>query len=226
MNPANNPTTWLNAIWDAEITSTQKLVAAHLRRYMTDDNNSAFPSVKTIAKKCGLSTRTVQRTLQSLVELGYLKKDGLSPYETVVYVTGQVGGDTVTGGDTEYQKPVVNVTQRNHLKNCIYTERFGHFWSAYPRKVAKPAALKAFTALKPSEELTDSLITDCQQRLATGDWCDKQYIPYPATYLNQKRWMDEITPKREQSNGINREGGKSARPLSAVDRVRQATGQH
>jgi hypothetical protein len=71
---------------------------------------------------------------------------------------------------------------------------FALFWSAYPKKRAKPAALKAFNAAKVSSELLSTILKDIESR-KTGDddWRKEggKFVPYPATYLNAKRWEDE-----------------------------------
>ena len=81
---------------------------------------------------------------------------------------------------------------------------FDEFWAAYPRKTGKGEAKKAWAKIRPDAELL-------QQILAAVEWqskCDQwqrdngQYIPYPATWLNQQRWEDEdvqITTKRNKS---------------------------
>ena len=70
---------------------------------------------------------------------------------------------------------------------------FNRFWTAYPAKKAKPAALKAFNRLKASEELTNQIIADIEKQKASEQWQKNggQFIPMPATYLNQRRWEDE-----------------------------------
>ena len=76
---------------------------------------------------------------------------------------------------------------------------FDDFWTQYPRKEGKEAALKAFRRLKPNRDKTDTLIADIGRRLGAGAWVDvgpeKQYIPHASTYLNNGRWQDEIIPR-------------------------------
>lgn len=68
---------------------------------------------------------------------------------------------------------------------------FDAFWKAYPRKVAKGAAEKAWKRLKPSldvqQQIRDALIWQVLQ----DQWQDVKFIPHPSTYLNQRRWEDE-----------------------------------
>jgi predicted phage replisome organizer len=84
-------------------------------------------------------------------------------------------------------------------KEDIYS--FDEFWSAYPKKKAKEAAKKAWAKLKPDESLGKTIIQAVIESAKTKDWKKEngKYIPYPATYLNGKRWEDE----RNESNGQN-----------------------
>lgn len=67
---------------------------------------------------------------------------------------------------------------------------FTTFWQQYPKKVAKPAAQKAWNKLKPNLPTVLQAI-ECAQ--ATEQWRKDggQFIPNPATWLNQRRWEDE-----------------------------------
>jgi hypothetical protein len=74
------------------------------------------------------------------------------------------------------------------------------FWPKYPKKVSKQAALKAYRKLKPSPDLLTRIIEDIDARLTRGAWDAvkaKNYIPNPATYLNNRGWEDEIIPRPE-----------------------------
>jgi hypothetical protein len=68
---------------------------------------------------------------------------------------------------------------------------FDEFWSAYPRKDAKPRALKAFA--KVTEPLVNLLSAITRQR-ASELWSKEggKYIPMPATWLNDERWNDGV----------------------------------
>ncbi|MDE5575785.1 MAG: hypothetical protein K2J11_00155 [Oscillospiraceae bacterium] len=69
---------------------------------------------------------------------------------------------------------------------------FEKFWKAYPRKKAKDAALRAWKKLKPDENLLNVILAAIEQQKQSDQWRkDKgQYIPYPATWLNGRRWED------------------------------------
>lgn len=68
---------------------------------------------------------------------------------------------------------------------------FDLFWQAYPKKVGKPAALKAFKSAKINGALPD-VLKDISAKSLSESWMKQggQFIPNPATYLNQRRWED------------------------------------
>ena len=74
--------------------------------------------------------------------------------------------------------------------------RFKRFWEAWPRKDAKEAAERAWTKLKPDEALTAKIVAAVERAKLTEGWqeSDGKFIPLPGTYLNGKRWNDELKP--------------------------------
>jgi hypothetical protein len=70
-----------------------------------------------------------------------------------------------------------------------YGSEFDEFWAAYPRRVGKGAAAKSWqmvTASVSPEVIMAGL------RRHEGYWpSELQYIPHPATWLNQGRWQDD-----------------------------------
>lgn len=94
---------------------------------------------------------------------------------------------------------------------------FAEFWSAYPLKKAKATAEKAWAKLKPSADLQAAILSAIAAHKLSADWQRDggQYIPHPTTWLNQRRWEDEVTHASSTRSD-------SVRPLSAVDAVKQA----
>ena len=69
---------------------------------------------------------------------------------------------------------------------------FESFWAAYPRKVGKQAAKKAFSKVSvPVKTLIDAVNSQKNSEQWRKD--NGQYIPNPATWLNQGRWDDVLT---------------------------------
>jgi DNA-binding transcriptional regulator YhcF (GntR family) len=57
-----------------ELTQRATLVAYYLIN-RADSEGTCFPGIKTIAKECNISTRTVQRALNDLEEAGFLVRE-------------------------------------------------------------------------------------------------------------------------------------------------------
>ncbi len=70
---------------------------------------------------------------------------------------------------------------------------FSAFWSAYPRRTGKGAAVKAFARLKPSGAVLEAMLAALQWQVRQPEWTKDggQFIPHAATWLNQRRWEDE-----------------------------------
>lgn len=106
--------------------------------------------------------------------------------EPGIRVPGQP--DAIT--KTDYKEPIPNHQQK--LK-ADYSGLFDIFWKAYPRKVSKDAARKAFAKRKPTEELLNNMIGAIAKQRLSDQWVKDggQYIPHPSTWLNNGSWMDE-----------------------------------
>lgn len=84
--------------------------------------------------------------------------------------------------------------------------RFETFWSAYPRKVGKDAARKAFGKRKPDEALLRVMLEAVAVQAQSPTWTKDggQFIPHPSTWLNEGRWQDESGPARSSDDPVAR----------------------
>jgi hypothetical protein len=75
---------------------------------------------------------------------------------------------------------------------------FDEFWSLYPRKIAKAVARKAWQRLTPEQQLMAAKAIDTHCQYWSAKETELEFIPHPATWLNQERWEDElvIEPKK------------------------------
>ena len=71
---------------------------------------------------------------------------------------------------------------------------FLKFWRAYPKKVAKDSAQKAFEKRKVDHELLETMLNALAKQKISEAWTKEngQFVPNPATWLNGGRWMDEV----------------------------------
>lgn len=81
-------------------------------------------------------------------------------------------------------------------------ESFESFWSAYPRKAGKGAARQRWLKLRPNKKLTAKIIAAVEKQKGNPQWQkdNGQFIPYPATWLNQERWEDVPSSNFEGSS--------------------------
>ena len=75
----------------------------------------------------------------------------------------------------------------------MLTDDFARFWAAYPRRVGKQDALKAWQKLKPDAELVAQMIATLGWQVNQPQWQkdDGQFVPYPASWLRAGCWDDE-----------------------------------
>ena len=73
-------------------------------------------------------------------------------------------------------------------KTKLTGDMFNRFYKAYPKSVARPAAEKAWLKLNPDAALYEVIMRDIEHRFIAEEF---KLIPYPATYLNQRRFEDE-----------------------------------
>lgn len=79
---------------------------------------------------------------------------------------------------------------------------FDRFWSAYPRKISKGKAERAFNSLKPGDSLVTCMLVAIERARESDQWRKDggRFIPYPSTWLHARGWEDELeAPKSAAS---------------------------
>lgn len=74
---------------------------------------------------------------------------------------------------------------------------FAEFYNNYPRKVGKHKAWLSFKRLCKSASTLGKIMDGLAKYRAkwTKEGTEKEFIPHPSTWLNQKRWEDEEIQK-------------------------------
>lgn len=105
---------------------------------------------------------------------------------------GSSNGVTNRSSNSPPSRPVSKESSSNSLTGDDVAA-FDEFWAVYPRRKAKDAARKAYTAaLKRGghEEILAGAVAyrdECR-----GDRRAEQYIAHASTWLNQGRWKDHL----------------------------------
>jgi hypothetical protein len=71
---------------------------------------------------------------------------------------------------------------------------FDAFYAAYPRKVKPKDARKAWDKLRPDAGLQARILKAIEAQKSSPQWLKDggQFIPYPATWLNDGEWDNEV----------------------------------
>ena len=98
----------------------------------------------------------------------------------------------------------ININKDEKIdKNPYITSLFNKFWELYPKKVAKEYAYKCFINIDNLEIIFDDMINTLKKQKRMDSWLDKRYIPNPSTWINQKRWEDEIDEQEVSSFDVD-----------------------
>lgn len=147
-------------------------------------------SQASIAKKAKTTRSTVALAVQQMVSDGFLtlEEDNSACGKPNVYIFNLSENQTppVRKSDTPLSENQTHNYKRELQENIRASDRFEEFWASYPRKVAKRAAGKAWSsALKRADA---ELILSGLGRFPFSS--EAQFVPYPATWLNNDRWVD------------------------------------
>jgi hypothetical protein len=106
--------------------------------------------------------------------------------------------DLLNIGQSEnpYLNKVINEESNNLTKETLNKETiFEELWNLYDKKVSKEASYKAFKNVlqKEYDEIRNNI------PLFVKQFTDKQFQPHFSTYLNGKRWQDELKSVTSQT---------------------------
>ena len=85
--------------------------------------------------------------------------------------------------------------RKNNKKEKLPDPLFAEFWSAYPRKVAKARAEKAWSALVKKHD-PQEIIEGAKRYAQIRKGKDAEYTAHPASWLNDKRWKDDLSQQK------------------------------
>lgn len=103
---------------------------------------------------------------------------------------------------------LIGHNNKNGIKkeDNIYGQNFLTFWKTYPKKAAKKTAYeKAWQKLEKTEDMKALLpimldAIEKQKQAKERGKADGEFVPewpYPGTWLNGKRWEDEVGAEKQ-----------------------------
>ena len=173
-----------------------------------------------LASVSGCGRDQVRAALAELEAVGYLVKaqthDEGGKFSGAVYVLQEEAPPLSENPTTVRrkneplsEKPSTGnpTTENPTLINNIYNKRtprtppegdaaFDRFWSRYPRKQDKAKARRAWAKLAPDGALAERIMAALEVQRRSESWTREggRYIPMPSTWLNGRRWEDELPP--------------------------------
>ena len=111
--------------------------------------------------------------------------------------------------------PIPSIRDTNVSLSLKTDNLFEQWYQTWPRKVGKGGARKAFKAALKKTDFE----TLCQGRdrfIVAASGQDKNYIPYPSTWLNQERWLDDDTAINPAPIAIRSGNGTQSASIAAA----------
>ena len=178
--------------------STNKLILLMLANY-SDENDSSYPSYKHLANLCSCTERTAMRSIDSLIQMGLIKKegrytpDGKQTFNRFILIRGD---KTNMVGVTKTTPNTIRVIQKD------YKEEFSLWWKTYPRKDgSKRKAFQLWTKIIKEEINHQKLLELTNIFKSSMSKTDMKFIPHATTWLNQRRF--ETISEKKDTKKIN-----------------------
>lgn len=200
--------------WEQETKSSgERLVLLALADHAGEDGE-CWPHSARLGEKCGLDRKTVQRHLTALDERGVIEKVSRRKRNNGTLAgwlyrlpivegthTSRLGGDTDIPTKRGHAHPVLEDTPTSPQEPSIFNPQiepsqvdndWQTFWNEYPRKTGKQNAEKAWSKLSATDRQSALAQIDMHIHHWDVSGTSPQFIPHPATWLNGRRWEDEL----------------------------------
>jgi len=195
---------WIAALLDKGLSPTERIILVYLG-WRQGGNGDAWPSQSTIAANLGLTTEGVRKIVNRLETKGRLKivrPAHTAPGQRLRYCVNTqttVGANTPTGvgANDNNNTPTAGgantpTAKPRHIRRTLQ----GTHQSRGRARGASPVARRAWAKLRPDAALVERIIAGVERYAGTEGWTKDggRFIPHPATFLNKRRWDDEIEP--------------------------------
>lgn len=197
--------------WNERQRASDNVAARVQKHRATVSGNGSVTLQETLPKRDGNALDTDTETDTDADPETETSSQALTPLPTLAHLPGERGaenGETATDDDAD-AVPEESVgsgdsdipdddqraesDERPSGTTKALDRRFEQFWSAYPRKVGKVAAQRAWNRLRPDAATLDRMLDVIANERGSEQWRREggRFIPHPTTWLNQGRWEDE-----------------------------------
>lgn len=144
-----------------------------------------------VASKCDVTGAIINRRMVRDEELRKTRQE-----------CGRMGGNPALLKQKVNQIPNQNTVDDNDSSSSKGSLRgFDEFWKAYPKKKEIGNAEKAWAKIREPVTTLPAILVAIEKQKRGPEWKKDsgQFIPYPASWLNAKGWLDEPTSVSGQS---------------------------
>ena len=163
-------------------------------------------SINSLASRNNVGRDQIRTAILELEKCGYLtrqqsREDGR--FSETIWRTSDPSEIPLSDNPTSVNPTTKNtIPKEDQIKNNerkFSDSEFDTFWSYYPKKVDKGAAIRAFRKAVKDEAV--AVIIEGAQRYADDpNLPDKQFIKNPATWLNAEAWNNGPLPQRKKTD--------------------------
>jgi len=207
--------------YDPTLSSTAKLLYGEITS-LCSKYNECWATNEYFASLYHCSNRTISRLIGQLNSKGYVKIEMIYSVNTknidkrIISLSNTYGKKCREGIENNVNTPMEKNVQENNTRNTnntsinippivpqkshrkiadnLWEKQFNAFWEIYPKKIKKSMAKSWFEKNKPDEKVYQQILEKLKLFCKTKTWKKEngQFIPHAITWLNQKRWEDEI----------------------------------
>ena len=149
----------------------------------------------------GISIQNVRSSLKRFKKLKFLTYKSTKMGRVITIINWDSYQSNENGGQQSTQqrgnKGATTIEEGKKVKKKTYAQSFDLFWEAYPKRMAKLDAAKAWKAHK-CNLIAAKIMESVKAHIKTENWQKEggTYIPYPATFIRSHGWEDELTPPK------------------------------
>ena len=161
-------------------------------------------SINSLASRNNVGKDQIRTAIAELEEFGYLTREQSreeGKFAETIWKTSDPSDKPLSDNPTTENPTIKNtIPKEDQIKNNERTiSEFERFWEIYPKKTDKGAARRAFTtAIRKAD--VELIITKAKTYAEDPNLPQKQFIKYPASWLNAEAWNNPPLPERKKTD--------------------------
>jgi len=161
-------------------------------------------SINSLASRNNVGKDQIRTAIAELEEFGYLTREQSreeGKFAETIWKTSDPSEKPLSDNPTTENPTIKNtIPKEDQIKNNERTlSEFERFWEIYPKKTDKGAARRAFTtAIRKAD--VELIITKAKAYAGDPNLPQKQFIKYPASWLNAEAWNNPPLPERKKTD--------------------------